>query len=63
MLKVIIPEDSLLHGINGKVMRVYTGKSIFTGMKKTFRPTRVVIGQAGPRGVRCPLVLDLDKLY
>ncbi|CAL9079002.1 unnamed protein product, partial [Musa textilis] len=34
-VKVVMPEESLPHGIEGEVISVYTVKSIFDGMKKT----------------------------
>ena len=34
--KVVMPEESLPQGIEGEVISVYTVKSIFDGMKKTY---------------------------
>jgi hypothetical protein len=36
VVKVVIPEESLPQGIEGEVINVYTVKSIFDGMKKTY---------------------------
>ncbi|KAF8376870.1 hypothetical protein HHK36_031479 (chloroplast) [Tetracentron sinense] len=36
VVKVVMPEESLPQGIEGEVISVYTVKSIFDGMKKTY---------------------------
>ena len=36
VVKVVIPEESLPQGIGGEVISVYTVKSIFDGIKKTY---------------------------
>ena len=36
VVKVGMPEESLPRGIEGEVISVYTVKSIFDGMKKTY---------------------------
>jgi hypothetical protein len=36
VVKVVMPEESLPQGIEGEVISVYTVKSIFGGMKKTY---------------------------
>ena len=36
VVKAVMPEESLPQGIEGEVISVYTVKSIFAGMKKTY---------------------------
>jgi len=36
VVKAVMPEESLLQGINGEVISFYTLKSIFNGMNKTY---------------------------
>eukprot|EP00898_Chlorokybus_atmophyticus_P006231 jgi/Chlat1/6609/Chrsp460S06079 len=36
VVKAVMPEESLPQGIEGEVISVYTVKSIFDGMKKTY---------------------------
>ena len=36
VVKAVMPEESLQQGIEGEVIKVYTVKSIFDGMKKTY---------------------------
>ena len=36
VVKVVMPEESLPQGIEGEVISVYTVKSIFDEMKKTY---------------------------
>ena len=47
VVKVVMPEESLPHGIEGEVISVYTVKSIFDGMKKTYGEKRYILH---PRG-------------
>ncbi|MQM16274.1 hypothetical protein Taro_049230 [Colocasia esculenta] len=42
VVKVIMQEESLLQDIEGEVISVYTVKSIFDGMKKTYMNTTLI---------------------
>ncbi|URD91298.1 ribosomal protein L23 [Musa troglodytarum] len=56
VVKVVMPEESLPHGIEGEVISVYTVKSIFDGMKKTYLvESGAIIGDTIVSGTEVPI--------
>ncbi|KAL5805833.1 hypothetical protein ACOSQ3_028740 [Xanthoceras sorbifolium] len=61
VVKVVMPEESLLQGIEGEGISVYTVKSIFDGMKKTYmkryilHPRGAIIGDTIVSSTEVPI--------
>ncbi|KAJ6823857.1 hypothetical protein M6B38_127860 [Iris pallida] len=65
VVKVVMPEELLPQGIEGEVISVYTVKSIFDGMKKTYLVESLTIEYDPNRNVYIYLIHygDGEKRY